>query len=215
MNQPNGDARLKNLSPSPSGKPRRWWFGQTRTLEQQLTGLEDLLSMVNGRSILDVGAAEGAISIRCAQMGARAVYGIEIVPEFVEQARKDAFNVSPRSGVAGFPVRCTFVQGDANTWAPDAGEQYDIVLMLAILQKLRDPSAACKRIARCARELVVIRLPPGNAPVIIDQRSGMRPHDIEHAMREAGFYLAARCDGPVAEAGVPEQTLYFARADRD
>lgn len=83
--------------------------------------------------------------------------------------------------------------------------------MLAVLQKLRDPSAAVKRIARCARDFVVIRLPPGDAPVIIDQRSGMKPHDIEFAMREAGFVLISRADGPVAEAGVPEPTYYFTR----
>jgi len=156
---------------------------------------------VMDRTVLDVACAEGAISHECARRGARQVFGVELVPEFVDEARK---------GAKGLP--CAFVQGDANTWAPGSDERYDIVLMLAILQKLKDPSAACKRIARCAREMVVIRLPPGNAPVIFDQRSGMQSHDIEHAMREAGFYLAARTDGPVAEAGAPEQTLYFVRA---
>jgi len=204
---------LKPLSPTPSGKPRRWWFGQTRTLEQQLTGLQDLLDMVEGLTVLDVGCAEGLISVECAKQGARAVYGIELVSEFVAEAKRNALSkmISPVH-VRAWP--CTFIQGDANTWTPAPDEQYDVVLLLAILQKLRDPSAACKRIAKCARELVVIRLPPGNAPVIIDWRSGMRPHDIEHAMREAGFYLAARADGPMAEAGEPEQTLYFVRADR-
>lgn len=202
---------MNDLSPLPCGKPRRWWFGQTRTLEQQLAGLDDLLNMVEGHTVLDVGCAEGLISIECAKRGARAVYGIELVSEYVDKARAAAFEAAPRSACAGYPVRCAFIQGDANTWTPDAGESYDIVLMLAILQKLSDPSAAVKRIASCARQLVVIRLPPGNAPVIIDQRSGMRSHDIEYAMREAGFVLVARTDGPVAEVGLPEPTFYFVR----
>lgn len=189
-----------HLTPTPSGKQRRWWFGQTRTLAQQLTGLDVLLQNVEGRTVLDCGCAEGAISHEMARRGARQVFGVELVPEFVDEARK---------GAKGLP--CVFIQGDANTWTPAGEERYDVVLMLAVLQKLKEPSAAVKRIAKCARKWVVIRLPPGNAPVIIDQRSGMKPHDIEYAMREAGFEVFAVTDGPIAEAGLPEPTFFFRR----
>jgi hypothetical protein len=37
---------------------------------------------------------------------------------------------------------------------------FDVVLLLAVLHKLRDPSAACARFARQARDLCVVRLPP-------------------------------------------------------
>lgn len=189
------------LSPTPSGKPRRWWFGDTRTVEQQLTGLGPLLDFVAGMTVLDVGCAEGAISIECARRGAKAVYGLEIVPEYVDKARRD-----------GAGLQCAFLQADANTWAPGRDERYDVVLMLAVLQKLSDPSAVCRRIAACCNGLAIIRLPPAGAPVITDPRSGGVPHDIGRAMFQAGFHLMGVTDGPVAEAGKPEYTAYFERA---
>lgn len=202
---------MKPLSPTPSGKPRRWWFGQTRTLEQQMTGLDELGGLVEGKTVLDIGCAEGAISLECLKRGARAVYGVELVPEFVTEAR---FQAKLADRAAGTHVPAAFIQGDANTWTPAADERYDVVLLLAVLQKLKDPSAACKRIAKCARDWVIVRLPPGAAPVIVDQRSGLQAHDIQYALREAGFELMAVTDGPVAEAGVPEWTGFFGRTRR-
>lgn len=149
-----------------------------RTLAQQLVGLDKV--NVQGATVLDIGCAEGLISIEMAKRGAAAVHGVEIVAEHVKVGRRL---------VGDLPV--TLEVGDANTWAPK--RDYDVVLMLALLQKVRDPSAVCARFAAAALETVVLRLPPKHAPTIIDDRSGNKPHDIHAVMLACGFeQLAVR-----------------------
>ncbi len=80
-----------------------------------------------------------------------------------------------------------FEVGDANTWTPK--RQYDIVVMLALLHKLKNPTEAAARFADAAREMVVLRLPPKHAPTIIDPRSNMNPHHIGDVMTKRGFKL--------------------------
>jgi trans-aconitate methyltransferase len=139
-------------------------------------GLGDLLDRVRGKTVLDVGCAEGLISMHFVDRGAVAVHGVEIVVEHVEVANK----------LRGDRA-CTFEVADANTYA--LARDYDIVVMLAVLHKLRDPSAACKRFIAAAREMVVLRLPPASAPTVIDARSGGVPHHIGTVMIDNGFML--------------------------
>lgn len=168
-------------------QPKIGWFTVNkrhlgdRTLEQQLTGLGPLVAGIKGKTVLDVGAAEGLISIHLVDHGAIAAHGVEIVPTHVKVAnklRKDR--------------ACLFEVGDANTWAPK--RQYDVVILLALLHKLKNPAEACMRFAAAARETVVIRLPP-TGPVIIDERSESQPFDIGECMRHAGFELGL--NGPL------------------
>ena len=147
-----------------------------RTLDQQLDGLDTLFMRCGGKTVLDVGCAEGLISIELAKAGAVAVHGIEIVPGHVEVANKLRGDL---------PI--TFEVADANVWSPP--RSYDIVIMLALLQKLRNPTAAAARFAAAARKMVVLRLPPAHAPTIIDDRSNNEPHHIGTVMRNGGFYL--------------------------
>lgn len=158
------------------------WFSTAgrpgdRTLEQQLSGLGRLVENCVGKTVLDVGCAEGLISIYLAKAGALAVDGVEIVRGHVDVARKLAGEL---------PV--SFECADCNVWRPR--RHYDIVIALALLQKVRDPSALCAALADAAREMVVLRLPPEHAPKIIDARSGNVVHDIANVMRDCGFHVA-------------------------
>lgn len=157
-----------------------------RTLEQQLQGIGWLLEHCRGRTVLDVGCAEGLIAIELARRGAAAVHGVEIVAAHLEVAHRLRGDL---------PV--TFERGDANVWMPR--RRYDIVAALALLHKLRDPSAACARLAAAARWAVVLRLPPARSPVIVDARSGGVRHDINAAMRAAGFAEPQVSRGPLDE----------------
>lgn len=147
-----------------------------RTLDDQLKGLDWLFANCAGKTVLDIGCAEGLISIELARRGALAVHGIEIVPEHVAVANKLRGDL---------PV--TFEVGDANVWRPRRA--YDIVIALALLHKLKNPTAAAAAFAEVAREAVVLRLPPEHAPTIIDPRSKNEPHHIGETMRRAGFKL--------------------------
>lgn len=158
-----------------------------RTFEQQMTGLRPWLAdLCRGKSILDFGCAEGLIGIEMLRHGAVHVHGIELVPERVKHARQLA------RGFASL-----YEVGDANDWRPS--KEYDVTLALAILHKLRDPSAVAKRLAMHTREHLVVRLPPAGA-VIVDVRSNRVPHDITATVREHGFALErATNDGPLGE----------------
>lgn len=162
-------------------KQKRGWFSTDgrpgdRTLEQQLLGLDLLLSSCRGKTILDAGAAEGLISIELARRGALAVHGIEIVPEHVEVGRKLKGDL---------PV--TFEVGDLNVWQPR--RKYDVVIALAILQKVKDPTALAMTLADAARELIVLRLPPAVAPNVLDPRSGNILHRVGSTIEARGLKL--------------------------
>lgn len=157
-----------------------------RTLEEQMAGLGPLWPRVYGGTVLDVGCAEGLISMEAIRRGARYVRGVEIVPGHVHIARRMAESL-PRGSI-------TFQVGDANTYVPPCAS-YDVVLLLAILHKLRDPVAACKRYAAAATTLCVIRLPPDGAPIIRDVRTKFQPFDIGAAMEQEGWKLVEVCRG--------------------
>ena len=148
-----------------------------RTIDEQRKGLDRLFAACDGRTVLDVGCAEGLLAREFVRRGARSVHGVEIVHRHIGIAKDIC---------AGLPI--TFEQADVNDWEPT--QRYDIVAALAVLHKLWNPSAACARLAAAARWMFVLRLPPEHAPSIVDWRSGDEPHDIAAVMRDAGFELA-------------------------
>lgn len=175
-------------------KVTRGWFEMsgrpgTRNLADQLIGLDWLFDNCAGKTVLDVGCAEGLISLETLKRGALTVHGIELVPDRVWMARKLAAQMAP--GVAHFEV------GDMEFWRPKM--PYDIVIALAILHKLKDPGACAAALAECAKETVVLRLPPDGAPTICDRRSGMKPHRIGDIMRDHGFHLHLELNGHLNE----------------
>lgn len=161
-----------------------------RSLEQQKLGLSPLLDYVYGKTILDIGCAEGLLALECLEHGATFVTGIEIVPGHIHIAKEQAFN-------RRLIKQTNFMVENANTYKPFL--QHDVVLMLAILHKLSDPSAAARRFADATKDLCVLRLPPLHAPSIIDLRSGNKPHHIDDVMCAAGFYLEATYKGAFDE----------------
>jgi len=171
-----------------------------RSLEQQMTGLEALVAEVPGKTVLDAGCAEGLIALELAAVGAKACIGLEIVGKFVAIGERLA-------GERELP--CEFIVANLNQYDLSDKPQVDIVLMLAILHKLRDPSAVCAALAALARDLCVIRLPPSGMR-ILDLRSGMRPHHIDQVMTDAGFALESVVAGPY-----DEWLGYFRRVQAD
>ena len=158
-----------------------------RTFDQQMMGLDWLFANCKGKSILDAGCAEGMISIKAAEAGAIAVHGVEILPERVKLATKLRGDL---------PV--TFEVGDMNVWRPK--RQYDIVLGLAILHKLKDPGMCTVALAAAARYAIMLRLPPDGAPTINDRRSGNVPVDTAAIIEACGFKLHQQSnDGPYGE----------------
>lgn len=158
-----------------------------RTLEQQMTGLEQLVAEVPGKTVLDVGCAEGLIGMELCRAGADAVIGLEIVPYHV--------NVG-RDLVGDLPM--TFILANLNNFDLSTLAPADIVIALSVLHKVKDPSRVCAALAVLAKDLCVIRLPP-SGPVIVDARSENVPHDIASVMEASGFTLEKVIEGPLSE----------------
>jgi 2-polyprenyl-3-methyl-5-hydroxy-6-metoxy-1,4-benzoquinol methylase len=96
-----------------------------RTLSEQLIGLEPLFELAPGKTILDLGCAEGLISLELMNAGAVLTHGVEAVGSRVDHAREH------------FQSRdAAFYHADLNEFggAPPVGllESYDIVLLLSI-----------------------------------------------------------------------------------
>lgn len=169
---------------------RRGWFviegvqDGDRTLEQQIKGLDHI--DFGGKRVLETGCAEGCMSRWMIERGAASVHGVDVVKDHIREAWRQCW---------GLP--CSFEVHDLNE--PRTWSQFDIVLALATLHKVRRPDVLARSLARCCKEMV-IRLPMKNDPwIIVDQRSGGRPHDIHAAMEAEGFYPARVSHGSFSE----------------
>lgn len=168
-----------------------------RTLEQQLRGLEYVFDESSGKRILDVGCAEGLISMEFATRGeALQVDAFEIVEGHVTLGN---YLLAER-GIGNVLLK----RDDANTFTPV--RSYDIVLMLAVLHKLKEPAATCERIVKHCKDLCVIRMGPDGKDVIVDARSRDVPQYIGAIMAEQGFVVERKELGPFDEV-----TWYYRR----
>lgn len=196
-----------------SAPARHGWFklpGQRgdRAVEEQLRGLAFALDQAKGRTVLDLGCAEGAIALEFARAGADRVEGFEIIAEHVEVARH-------LCAVVDAGERCTFRCVDLNKAVVSATHDgWDIVLALAVLHKLEDPAAVLRSFGNLARELVVIRMPGfarGRPPTVFrSERYEKDVVDVAQILRGCGFVLERVERGPHLERG-PEPVLYFRR----
>lgn len=156
-----------------------------RTLEEQLLGLAPALAEAPGRTVLDLGCAEGLIGQAFARAGALDVLGLEGMVEHVKVGQRNTRGVR-------FKVR------DLNVQKPPKLPSWDIVLALAILHKLHDPARGVWYCARAARSLVVVRLPVGSTGLIAGKHSGVAC-DVRGEFVSHGFALERVEEGPRTE----------------
>lgn len=149
------------------------------SFDEQMIGLEGLRYMVAGRTVFDLGCAEGQIAEQILKWGAKSVHGVD--------NRHDAVSHALKLGVGA-------TIADADTF--QLRNSYDIVLMLGVLHKLKDPDGAMGRMLDGCSRTAVIRLPGGMWPILRDGRSGNKPIDLKNAAIDAGFRLYRETDGP-------------------
>lgn len=169
-----------------------------RTLEEQLLGLEFAIAEAAGKTILDLGCAEGVIGREFARAGATRVLGIESLAGHLEVARL----------ACAAETQMEFAQAYLQDWIPahPDPEVFDFVLALGIVHKISDPADALRFACRSCRELLLFRAPANawEGWVRAKHRGlGMPAHGKVHVptmMAEQGFVFEQKIPGARGEA---------------
>lgn len=180
------------------------WFDMkgrpgARSLAEQMEGLQPALDECGGKSVLDLGCAEGLIALEFARAGAAVILGIEAQARFIEVAQ-----------TLRFPDGCEakFQRMNLKRVTPADAIPHDIVLCLAIIHKLKHPETGLRFAARSARDLLLLRSGRGAIDGIIYGKYSRTPCDSAAVMRSEGFELEKTCDGA---AGHDQPCEYWRR----
>lgn len=154
-----------------------------RDMAERVVGLEKVKAAARGKSVLDLGCAEGLIGDwLIKEGGAVSLLGLEKHPPYVEMAKKLV------------PCGYFFVADfDTPGWDADL-LRFDVVLALNIAHKLEKPEAFLDTVVSLAKEIIALSLP---AVIINDHRSGNVPVDVIAYLQLRGFDLIDRFDGKV------------------
>lgn len=159
-----------------------------RTLQDQLTGLKPAFAEAQDKRVLDLGSAEGLISKAMLEAGAASVECVESNPDYVDEARRQ---------LRGLPS--VVHRWDLNNGLPSVGA-VDLVLMLAILHKLKEPLILLGQvIERTRAPLLVIRYPRNNDGVIVDGRSHFKPQNVPGFLKQNVYKNTHNVMGPRRE----------------
>jgi len=141
------------------GAYRPWFIigdnGGQLDIERQDAGLSQI--DFKSKTVLEIGCAEGLVSLQNLKRGARLSHGIEFRERAVEVAQSIA-------GVLGKSDSAKFYWGDiraTDTVLNQSGmlDRYDIVIAMAVLQKVpNQPEIFGKLLAKCSSTMV-LRLP--------------------------------------------------------
>jgi 2-polyprenyl-3-methyl-5-hydroxy-6-metoxy-1,4-benzoquinol methylase len=166
-------------------KPYKPWFiigdngGQVH-IKRQSSGLSQV--DMKGKTVFELGCAEGLVSLYCEERGAALVHGLEKRVRAVEVARSLA-------GYAKKSDKVKFFQGDLLSPEKALNQegmlpQYDIIMANAVLHKVTKSSQVLRMILDRCNETIVLRT--------IDRRlsiSHWRSTDIVDFAAKRGFEL--------------------------
>ena len=153
-----------------------------RTLATQLQGLEPALAECAGKTVLDIGCAEGLLSFEFARRGATSVHGMDIIEGHLEVAQE----------LVG-TLPCTFEHADLGKLSAEVSRperSHDIVLALAMVHKLWSPRKGLQYVSRRAKDLLLMRVGKRHLDdIIISKRNNMNAVRIREVLDAEGFVL--------------------------
>ncbi len=139
--------RLYERRPGLRGAFEGWAYAPLRRrLALTLDELEDL----SGRRVLDAGCGPGRYAVAVAERGAEVV-GIDISKAMLTLARGHA----RERAVSDV---CRFIQADFRVY--DADGDFDVALMMGVLEYFPDPRPLLVRLHDLTREKVILSVPP-------------------------------------------------------
>jgi len=172
-----------------------------RTIEEQLGALKRALAEAGGKTVLDLGCAEGAISLEFAKAGATRVLGLEVVEPHLVVARKYC---------EGWP-QIEFVCAHLGEWAvahPEP-ERFDIVLALGVIHKLTYMEPALRWAAKSCDDLFCFRSGAmGEGDYMVRNKRKTDQLNLPEVMRSCGF----KDEGRVMHGEKREIVHYWRRA---
>lgn len=170
-----------------------------RTPEEQLMAIWPAIKIAEGKTVADLGAAEGIIALEFAKAGATRVLAIDADVGHLAVAQK-LCKKFPAVKIKHFDLN-----------RADGGDplEYDFVLCLGIIHKLIYPGKGLLFAARSAKELLLLRSGRGSVNGIIrSKHHGYNMCDSALLLRGEGFELEKVVDGPAHRA---EPTEYWRR----
>jgi len=162
-----------------------------RTIEEQMLGLAPALAEANGATVLDLGCAEGVISLAFAKAGAARVLGVELLQSHLDVARRIC------KGQKNVSFICEHLDDTAKR---PIVEQFDIVLALGVIHKLHDPSIPLRFAARSCKRLICYRAPAASVNGVIRSKHSKMPCDVPAILKEEGFVEGETINGVRGEA---------------
>ena len=163
-----------------------------RTLAEQMLGLRPALDECRGKRVLDLGCAEGSISIEFARAGASEVVGIELLEAHLAVAKVQARDVP----------NMRFIQAHLGDYIAtlESIPEFDIVLALGIIHKLHDPGVPMRFAAQSAKDLVIFRAPAKTYDGMIKSKFRDTKCNVPEIMASEGFVEEKLIPGVRGEA---------------
>lgn len=166
-----------------------------RTIEEQRLGVENAIGECAGKTVLDLGCAEGLLSREFAQAGAKFVHGVDSLGSHLVVAQD----------ICASYKNVSFEQQDLNEPKP-LRRTYDIVLALGVAHKLAEPVIGIRYAAAQSTELVLVRMSRHTADGLLTSK--FKPYNVcnvNEEMDAAGFELEG------IEAGPRSETVHYYR----
>jgi hypothetical protein len=167
-------------------------------LDRQFAGLEAIRQHARGATVLDLGCAEAVTSLELAKAGASLVHGVELEGSRLKVAERLFQQHCPHVdrqfiewNLSRFDELFLDITPDSRPDHACLRTRYDIVLCLAIAQKLPNPGRFLRLASTLCADLMAVRLP---YPVIDDVRSFNIPVDIKR-MLAGEFELVQETEG--------------------
>jgi 2-polyprenyl-3-methyl-5-hydroxy-6-metoxy-1,4-benzoquinol methylase len=171
------------------------WFKKNRndsgfrSLEEQMLGLKKALGMAKGKSVLDLGCAEGLISKEFLKAGAASLTGIEMIKDYVAAARIECKRFTAAK----------FIHANLIDYITNGNkEKFDVVLALAIIHKAPDPNDFLNlAIDSCnPGGLIIIRYPVLQGDGLVKSKFNSKICNVIQIMTDRGFISDGKFDGP-------------------